>query len=325
MSGAPARAAARVLVTGAGGFVGRWLLQALSARLPPAAALVAAARQAPASAGGVRGVRLDVTDREQAEAVVRAVEPTCVVHLAGIAAVEAARRDPGRAWDVNLFGTLNMAEAVLRHAPGARFVFVGTAEAYGGTFKAWDRPLDERAPLDPATVYAATKAAADLAIGQMARDGLQAVRLRPFNHTGPGQSERFVAPAFAAQVARIERGVQAPVIRVGNLEARRDFLDVRDVAAAYAAAALHAGPLEPGLILNLASGEARRIGSILDALLRAARVPIRVEADPARLRAHDTPVAAGDAGRARAVLGWAPRRAWDETLRDVLDHWRNAP
>lgn len=159
-------------------------------------------------------------------------------------------------------------------------------------------------------------------IGQMARDGLKAIRVRPFNHTGPGQTERFAIPAFAAQIARIEAGVQEPVIRVGNLDARRDFLDVRDVVDAYLRLALSPDPFEPGLVLNLASGTARRIGDVLDELLSLARVSIRLETDPSRLRANDTPFAIGDASRIRELIGWKNRTPWSATLADVLAFWR---
>ncbi len=169
--------------------------------------------------------------------------------------------------------------------------------------------------------YATTKAAADLLLGEMAEAGLQAVRFRPFNHTGPGQSTAFAVPSFAAQIAAIERGEREPVMRVGNLDARRDFLDVRDVVEAYLLAAT-ASSLPRGVVLNLASGEPRRIGDVLDALLRLSSVAIRVERDPALMRPSDVPVTAGNAARARALLGWRPSIPWETTLRDVLDDHR---
>jgi GDP-4-dehydro-6-deoxy-D-mannose reductase len=156
----------------------------------------------------------------------------------------------------------------------------------------------------------------------MAHDGLNAVRFRPFNHTAPGQSDQFVVPAFAAQIARIEKGLQEPVVRVGNLDAQRDFLDARDVVEAYVAALFTHGSLAPGTIVNLASGVPRRIGDILERLLLGAKAAIRVEPDPALIRANDTPRAIGDAARARALLGWLPAIPWDRTLVDVLNDQR---
>ena len=314
-----APAGLRILVTGAGGFVGHWLMQTLKPRLPAGAAMFTLGR----SETGEGAVAVDVTAREPVAEAVQRIVPTCVVHLAAIAAVQDARGDPRRAWAVNLGGPLNLAEAVLRHAPQARFLFVSTSEVYGGTFRLWGRPIDESAPLDPVNTYATTKAAADLAVGQMARDGLRAIRLRPFNHTGPRQTQQFVIPAFAAQIARIEAGLQEPVIRVGNLEAERDFLDVRDVVEAYATAIFASpGAFEPGIIINLASGQPRRIGSVLNSLVALSRVGVRIELDPAQMRPNDTPTAVGDAGRARALLGWEPRLPLETTLIDVLDYYR---
>lgn len=315
------QATRRILVTGAGGFVGRHVAEALARRLAPGSTVLAGLRNAEAAPAGTAPVSLDITDAAACRAVLREARPDAVVHLAAIAAVQEARADPGRCWRVNLDGTRHLAEAVLAEVPEARFLFVSSSEVYGGTFKRGTAPLDEDAVLDPTNPYAASKAAADLLVGQMARDGLRAVRLRPFNHTGPGQSDAFVVPAFAAQVARIEAGLQPPVLRVGNLEALRDFLDVRDVAAAYAAAAT--GPeLAPGTILNIASGRPRSVREALDALVGLARVAVTVEPDPARMRPNDTPFAVGDSTRAHDLLGWRPAIAWETTIADTLEDWR---
>jgi GDP-4-dehydro-6-deoxy-D-mannose reductase len=146
--------------------------------------------------------------------------------------------------------------------------------------------------------------------------------MRPFNHTGPGQTEAFAIPAFAAQVARIEAGQAPPVIRVGNLASERDFLDVRDVAKAYALAVCNSNYLEPNTIFNIASGVPRRIGEVLDWFLRHSFVKIAVERDTERLRPSDLPRIVGDAGRVRQRLGWAPEHIFEETLADILDDCR---
>jgi GDP-4-dehydro-6-deoxy-D-mannose reductase len=154
-----------------------------------------------------------------------------------------------------------------------------------------------------------------------AQDGLRAVRLRAFNHTGPGQSDRFVVAAFARQIARITAGLQAPTLTVGNLDTWRDFLDVRDVCAAHVACIDRRDTLEPGTIFNLASGEARRIGDVLTELLALAGVTLDVQVDSSRVRATDLRTARGDAGRAAACLGWTPKVSWTQTLQDVLADW----
>lgn len=293
-----------VLVTGAGGFVGRHVC----------AALVAA---------GVEVVRpeVDVTNRGALRAVIDENQPKYCLHLAAIAAIGVARAEPERAWTVNLHGTLNLAGAIRDRAPDCRLIFISSADIYGASFRA-GQALDEQAVPAPLNTYGATKAAADLALGAMAAEGLDVLRLRPFNHTGPGQSADFVVPAFARQIARIEAGMVPPVIKVGALTPERDFLDVRDVARAYAQAITRGDALPSGMVLNIASGMPRRIGDVLRALLELAKVEVRVEEDQARLRPSDIPRAIGDAARARALLGWEPLIPWPETLADVLNDWR---
>jgi GDP-4-dehydro-6-deoxy-D-mannose reductase len=307
--------ARRILITGAGGFVGRYMTARLAGL--PGAEVLATGRP------GGAFLALDVTDAEAVDALVARFRPTCVLHLAAIASPVQAAKRRRLTWDVNLFGTMNLAEAVLRHTSEARFIFAGSSEVYGGTFNAIDGTVDEQAPLAPRNVYAATKAAADLLMNQMAEVGLKSIRFRPFNHTGPGQSTDFVVPAFAAQVAAAERGEGPSVIRVGNLEVWRDFLDVRDVVEAYTLAVLK-NDLPAGTVLNVASGQPRRMRDILDDLLGLSAAAISIEHDEARMRPNDVPVAVGNASCARALLGWAPTVPWDVTLRDVLDHHRRA-
>ncbi|MDE2581466.1 MAG: GDP-mannose 4,6-dehydratase [Rhodospirillales bacterium] len=301
------RAPRRILLTGASGFVGRHLRAALAAAYPEAAVLTP---------------MMDVRDGAAVAAAVAEAAPDACVHLAAISAVGAAGRDEDQAWQVNLHGSLHLARAILRHAADCQVLFVSSADAYGpaaGRLAA----IDEDTPLAPVNVYAATKAAADLALGSMVSQGLRVVRVRPFNHTGPGQSADFVIPAFARQVARIAAGLQPPVLEVGNLDAARDFMDVRDVCAAYVACIDRRDVLPPGTILNLCSGEAHRIGDILDDLLKLAGVAAEIRQDPSRMRAVDARRNFGDAARARALLGWAPATPWGQTLRDVLEDWRS--
>lgn len=297
----------RILITGAAGFVGRHLVGELTRRWPE---VILATDP------------FDVRDPEATLAAVEKVAPDACVHLAGVTAVGQARAQPDLAWQVNLHGTVNLARAVLAAAPECRFLMISSAEAYGASFRQFAR-VNEAAALAPMNTYAATKAAADLAIGAMVTDGLRAIRLRPFNHTGPGQTDAFVVPAFARQIARIEAGLQPPVIRTGALEPSRDFLDVRDVCVAYAMCLTQPETVLPsGAILNLASGVPRRIGDVLVDLCRIAGIEAEIETEFGRLRQSDIPLACGDAGLARDCLGWSPAIAWPQTLRDVLDDWR---
>lgn len=312
-----ARSEHRILITGGAGFVGSVLIDHLGSDEGPGCAIVAP------GLGGVPG--LDICDADAVDRLFRDARPTAVVHLAAVAAPAEAASAPARAWDVNLTGTRNLATAVLDHAPDARFIFAGSSDAYGASFIGAERPLLETTALQPMNVYAATKAAADIMIGQMAHGGLNAVRFRPFNHTGPGQSDAFVVPAFARQVARIAAGRLDPVVRVGNLDVERDFLDVRDVVRAYATAALGDLPRRPGQVFNLASGRPASLRQMLDTLITLAGIDVAVEVDPARLRPADIPRTWGDAERARRELGWSPSIPLEETLGDVLAYWMKEP
>jgi GDP-4-dehydro-6-deoxy-D-mannose reductase len=312
----------RILLTGAGGFVGGWVLRRLETGAGCDLEIFAGTRGRKIPSSLAKTVCFDITEHDAVDEVLRDVKPSSVIHLAALSAVDEAHEAPSRAWEVNFHGTMNIAESILKHCPQAVFVFVSSSEVYGAGDQSLDSDLDEETPLDPMNPYAAAKAAADLMIGQMAREGLNAIRVRPFNHTGPRQTERFVVPAFAAQVARAEARLQDPVIRVGNLDARRDFLDVRDVANAYIRLAVSPPSFRPGMVLNLASGVGRRIGDILDELISLSRVKIGVERDSARLRVNETPLRIADARRIRAFLGWKPLIPWPKTLADVLEFWR---
>jgi GDP-4-dehydro-6-deoxy-D-mannose reductase len=247
--------------------------------------------------------------------------PQSCIHLAAVSTVAAAQTEEDRAWQVNLHGTINVARAILRYAPECQLVYASSADVYGASFRA-GIALDENAALAPLNPYSATKAAADLTLGSMVTRGLRLIRLRPFNHTGPSQTSEFVVPEFARQVARVAAGLQPPVLQVGNLDVWRDFLDVRDVCAAYVACVARWDTLTPGTILNLASGTARRIGDILNDLQALAGISAEVQIEPVRKRLSDVPLAQGNATRARDLLGWTPTIPWDQTLRDVLEEWR---
>lgn len=301
----------RILITGADGFVGQYLMPALAAAFAGAEILGTGL-----SAAGAR--RLDVTDAAAVSALVEGFQPDACFHLAGIAAIGIAKAAPGVAWAVNFQGSLNLAAAILAKAPQCRMIFISSSECYGESFKP-GLALDETAVLAPLNLYAATKAAAEMALAAMTSDGLRLLRLRPFNHTGAGQSEAFVVPAFAGQIARIEAGLMAPQMAVGALSPERDFLDVRDVCAAYVASLQKFDELANNTILNIASGSAIRIGDVLSRLLEYASRKIEITTDPARLRPVEIIRAAGDAGQARRLLGWAPRYGLDETLLNVLE------
>ena len=262
----------RVLITGANGFVGPHLGITLKENFGDQIEIASTSRingQHPVL-GPI--TQLDVTDAHAVDKIISDFRPTHVIHLAGLAAIRYAIANTAVAWQVHLFGTLNIANAILGRVPDCVLISVGSGQVYGASARS-GQPLDEATLLAPTNGYEVTKAAADLALGALATQGLRCIRMRPFNHTGPGQTEEFVVPSFALQIGRIEAGLQLPVLRVGNLDAERDFLDVRDVTAAYALAIAKADDVRSGTILNVASGIPRRIGDVLDQMVALSSTP----------------------------------------------------
>jgi GDP-4-dehydro-6-deoxy-D-mannose reductase len=287
----------RTLVTGADGFVGRHAIGRLAS-------------------AGVETVafRGDIRDCDACRAQVRDARPDSILHLAAIASVADAWRNPEAVSDVNVAGTRNLLAAVADEAAAARFLLVSSAEVYGPVPEG-EQPIDEQTPPRPASPYAVSKLDAETVTLASALDTVIA---RPFPHIGPGQDERFAIASFASQIAQIERGAE-PVLRVGNLDARRDLCDVRDVVDAYLAL------LQPSAATgtyNVCSGRARRIGDVLESLLALAEREIEVVPDPARMRPADVPLLLGSPARIEHDLGWKAERPLQQTLADILNAFR---
>jgi GDP-4-dehydro-6-deoxy-D-mannose reductase len=311
----------RILITGSGGFVGPYVVRTLQRICGDKTQILATGEKDSGPGATTKGEQLDVTDKLTVRNTIRRYSPTHVIHLAALAAPAAAAANADRAWDVHLYGTLNIAHAILDEAPDCWLIHVGSGLVYGESAKS-GLTLDETALLAPIDEYGATKAAADLAIGALSYRGLKVVRMRPFNHIGVGQSDAFVVPAFATQVARIEAGLVPAVIQVGNLDSERDFLDVRDIAKAYALAVLGTAHLPHDVIFNIASGVPRRIGDILRWFLEQSRVSIAVESNRSRFRPSDLRRIVGDSSRIRKALDWKPEYDLRETFAEILDDCR---
>jgi GDP-4-dehydro-6-deoxy-D-mannose reductase len=261
-------------------------------------------------------LELEISDAAAVEAAVARAAPALLVHLAAVSFVPESRAEPERTYRVNFLGARSVLEAAARAAPRARVLLACSADQYGPAALG-DPPFTEASPQRPRSPYAYTKVAADLLGACYAARGLDVVRSRSFNHTGPGQGEGFVLPNFARQAVEIALGRREPVMRVGNLDSLRDFLDVEDVLEAYLALA---DPAVPAGAYNVASGRGVRIGDALDAILRLAGVEPRIEVESQRLRPTDQTL--GDATRLREATGWAPRVPFETTLERLLDDWR---
>jgi GDP-4-dehydro-6-deoxy-D-mannose reductase len=287
-----------ILITGAGGFAGTHLQAALAAR-----------------SAEIHAFRGDVRDAAALEIALRAHAPTAIVHLAALSSVAGSWSAERETWDVNVGGTLNVVLATAAVAPDARILVVSSAEVYGCT-SADEPPLRETHAVAPRSPYGRSKAAAEVAC---LRSDLDITVVRPFPHIGPRQDTRFAVASFADQIARIEAGEAPPTLRVGDLSAVRDYLDVRCVVDAYVR--LLAAD-DPPRVVNVASGVGTPLNDVVARLTALARRPIEVEVDQARLRPSDIPRLIGDPSLLREKTGWAPIRALDDTLRDVLDDAR---
>jgi GDP-4-dehydro-6-deoxy-D-mannose reductase len=314
----------KVLVTGIGGFVGSHFVDFLR-REHRGAELFGLTRPhgstGAGAAGGVRMLEADLNDPLALEPVLDVAEPDRVVHLAGQSSVHQSWLDPGGTLRTNVLGLVHLVDALRRRQLRPTLLVVGSAEEYGSVSFV-DLPLREDAPLVPASPYAVSKAAQGLLAAEYARGlGYPLVRTRTFHHTGPGRGEAFAESSFARQIAEIEIGLREGVLLVGNLEAMRDYTDVRDVVRAYWSLLDHAKEAAGG-VFNVCSGRGLRIGDLLDRLLSHAKAKVEIRVDKSRLRPADVPAQVGDPSRLKALTGWEPRIPLEQSLEELLDDWR---
>jgi len=312
----------RILVTGADGFVGRHLVAVWREGLPQAEIWGLVHEEKTIDLPTPFVCAFDLRDERALRDRCREIAPDWVVHLAAQSFVPQAISNPRETWEVNLWGTFHLLEALRETHFTGRFLFVGSAEQYGKVEEI-HLPIRESHSFHPRNAYAASKAAAELMCFQYCQShGLDIVLARAFNHIGPGQSPRFVVADFARQVARIEQGLQPPLLSVGNLEVTRDFLDVRDVIAAYRDL-LEKG--KTGEAYNVCSGREVLLSDLVQALINFASRPIEVQVDPSRFRPVDTPRMYGSHTKLSNHTGWQPKKELLQTLGEVFTYWKEAP
>jgi GDP-4-dehydro-6-deoxy-D-mannose reductase len=310
----------RALITGVAGFVGSHLADALQTETDWQVwgTILSAADRAYVPAG-VTVVQVDLREAAATRELIDQARPDYVFHLAGQAYVPQSWADPWDTYETNIRSQLNLFEAVCAAQLSPRIMAMGSNEEYGWVREA-DLPLDEQTPLRPNSPYSVSKVAQDFMGLQYFLDRqLPVIRVRPFNHIGPRQNDRFVAPSFAKQIVEIERDLQPPVLRLGNMSAQRDFTDVRDMARAYILL-IQRG--EPGEVYNVGSGRARSVRELLDLMLTHSSIEVTEETDPDKLRPSDVPISYCDPTKLKNQTGWAPRIPFEQTLQDILADWR---
>lgn len=305
------------LITGAAGFVGRHLVAEIERETNWRT--LGLARRATELGSRTRVLACDLTDGPLVERVIERHRPDYVFHLAAQSYVPKSVATPNATISNNVNGQLNLLESLRRIGNNPIVVVIGSAEEYG-LAPPEAMPLSEDQPFRPASPYGVSKIAQDmLGLQYFLAHQMRVIRMRPFNHFGPGQSDRFVLSSFSRQVAEIEAGLVEPTVLTGNLQVRRDFLDVRDVVRAYRVAVERA---RPGEVYNLSSGRGYLLSDLLAQLIGLASTPVEVRTDPARLRPADVPTLVGDSSKFRRETGWEPRFSIEQTLADTLDDWR---
>ncbi len=313
----------RVFITGITGFVGSHLAEFLLAQTGVEVFGIERWRSKTDNidhlAHRVTMYDCDMRDASSVRQVVDAVKPDRIFHLAAQSFVATSWTAPSETLGTNIIGQVNLLEAVRECKLSPRIQIAGSSEEYG-LVHADELPIKETNPLRPLSPYAVSKVTQDLLGYQYAQSyQLHIVRTRAFNHTGPRRGEVFATSNFSKQIAMIEAGLQDPVVKVGNMEARRDFTDVRDIVHGYWLA-LERG--EPGEVYNLCSGRDYAIQEVLDVLLGMTKTAITVAVDPQRLRPSDVPVLQGDGSKFFAHTGWQPHIPFEKTLEDLLNYWR---
>ncbi len=300
----------RILITGAEGFVGSHLMKALSETLnmivPTCFPLLKPKRG--------KYVSLDIMNIDMVREVFKTHNPDIIFHLAAISSVAKSLVDRSLTYSTNVMGTVNLLEAAQSLNRRIKFFLVSTCEVYGG-----GENLKEDAPIVLKNPYAISKYAAEIICREYASVDIDIIILRPFNHTGPGQSDDFVLPSIARQIAEIERGKKIPLIEVGNTEIRREFMNIMDVTSGYK---LALEKCQAGEVYNISSNKSHTLAEAIEMFKQSAKVKFEIKVDPARLRKTDIPVLYGNGEKFSQLTGWVPKIKFEKTIEDLLNYWR---
>ncbi len=315
----------KILITGATGFVGSHLIDSLLGKDEVTIYATRRHRSNVENVGHltnlqqVKWLTMDITDSHSVLRLIEECKPDLCFHLCAQSFVPESWNAPQETMTTNIIGTINLLEAIKTVSPETRIQIAGSSEEYG-MVKEDELPISENNPLRPLSPYGVSKVGEDLLGYQYFMSyGLKTVRTRGFNHTGPRRGETFVCSNFAKQIAEIEKGKRENTIGVGNLDARRDFTDVRDMVSAYWLS-LQKG--KPGEVYNICSGKCLSMREVLDTLLQISGAKVNIKPDPERLRPSDVPVLLGDSRKFRKQTGWEPKIPFEKTLEDILNHWR---
>ncbi len=311
----------RVLITGMNGFAGTALCEYLLQKTHWMLIGVSSKTSGDRVNTRIQWWQIDLRDPEPIRRLLRYERPDIIIHLAAQASVPQSWEDPWATYQVNVQGTLNLFEAIIKNRLTPRVVVVGSNEVYGAPIAPEYLPFTEKHLLRPNNPYGVSKVTQEtMAMQYRYSHGLDVVVARPFNHIGPGQKPTYVVSNFASQIAEIEAGKREPVMAVGNMSAQRDFTDVRDTIRGYYQILRLA---DSGRVYNVCSGIPRSIQSVFDQMMQMSKVKIDVHNDPAKFRVIDTPISYGDNSLITQEIGWQPQIPFEQTLTDILNYWRN--
>ncbi len=313
----------KILITGASGFVGSYLVKELINISDVEIYGTYLSDKSLASltelTSKIKLAKVDLMDAKDVFEIIEQVKPDEIYHLAALTSAKVSFDNPEDVMVNNIVGELNIFEAVRKLNLGTKIMIISSAEVYGIVSED-DLPIDEDTKLNPANPYAVSKIAQDfLALQYFNSYKLNVIRVRPFNHIGPGQSDQFATSAFAKKIAEIEKGMRQPVLTVGNLDSKRDFTDVKDVVRAYI---LLMEKGQSGDVYNIGSGRSYKMSDVLNMLLSFSKNEIKVEVDPSLLRPTDNPNLVCDNTKISGLTGWKPEIPLEKTLQDILEYWR---